>query len=175
MKYITTIILIGIFSCNSNKWSDRNETHEKLISDYLDSLSNKSLGESFLAENFMHYGPMIIDSIGRAEWIQLGEFSIKEDFYLMKVDKYSIHSKNIKEGKMKGDWVFVWGKLTGKFLADKPVITVWYNWSFKIENNKIVEERVTYDNLDVLRQEGFKLDLKPDSIYTAITRDSTIF
>jgi hypothetical protein len=173
MRYpiLITTVLIGLYACNTNDNSDRNPSNEQLVINYIDSLSKMSLGETFMGTNYMHYGPGITDSLTKQEWLKLSKVSLNEDFYLMRFEKYSIYSQTIKDGKMKGDWVLVWGKLTGRFLADRPIITIWYSWNFKIENNKIIEERVIFDNLDVLKQEGYKINIEYDSMYTVIMEE----
>jgi ketosteroid isomerase-like protein len=161
-------IAIGIVSCTPNENTvQRNPGNEALVQKYFDAVLKGDITtmESLLADNYKEYGPAVKDSINRvtslAEWTKT-----YEGFSSIEYDRYAILSSTVPEGRVKGDWVFDWGRVTANY-KNGDQVTFDGHWVFKIENGKIVQQNNFYNVADILGQLKYTFTPPSDTTQTA--------
>lgn len=165
---ILIAIVIGIASCTSNEnMVQRNPANEAIVQKYFDAVLKGDLAgmEALLADNYVEYGPAVKDSMDRATSIAEWKKSW-EGFSSIEYDRYAMLSSNVPEGRVKGDWVFDWGRITANYKNGKQV-TFDGHWVFKIENGKIAQQNNFYNVADILGQMNYTFTPPSDSTQTA--------
>ncbi len=161
------IVFIGILSflgsCrNANQKASGNIA---LIEKYVESVENldHDLMDSFLAEDYMGYGPSANDSIDKSGAVESWKNNVEELYE--KIDYRSSRSvaMSIPDGENKGHWVSNWSQLEITYKEDGEKVTIWANTVYKIEGDKISKSYTFYNEADVLEQLGYVF-VNPDNL-----------
>ena len=156
----TIFLLCGLIGCGPVQNQDRNPANEAMVMKYFDAQLKPDFEsmEEFLSDDFKEFGPAVIDSIDRATSIANWRKNWEEQFSSITYDRYGILSTTVEEGRVAGDWVLDWGKVTVKFKNGKPSYTVWFHAALRVKNGKINRQRNFYDSGDVMSQQGFTFE-----------------
>ena len=165
---ILIAIAIGIVSCTPNENTvQRNPDNEAIVQKYFDAVLKGDITtlESLLADNYKEYGPAVSDSMNRET--SLNEWKKSwEQFSTITYDRYAILSSTVPEGRVKGDWVFDWGRVTANY-KNGDQVKFDGHWVFKIANGKIVQQNNFYNVADILGQLKYTFTPPSDSTETA--------
>ena len=182
MKQFALFILIAgcLMSCNSSDKNTSTDTavvaekapvSDKLKDDNM-ALVNKYLSAiedhdtvtmaSLLSANYKGYGPSIGDSAGKREILENWKYNFDHFYASIKYTRYQNSASTIAENNdaEAGDWVSNWAYCTIKYKDGKGPIYLWVNSVYRIENGKIMQSRVFYNEADWLRQLGYTF-MKP--------------
>jgi hypothetical protein len=155
---VFSLISLSLFACTST--ADKKEKANLAIAQkYMEAVetSNVLLMDSLLADNYMGYGPSVIDSTNKEEAISSWEFNTENLYESIEYTRHTELAVTIKEGRAKGDWVLNWALLTIKYKDGRGPVQVWVNIVYLIENGKIAMSRTFYNEADVLRQLNFTI------------------
>lgn len=155
LKLLFTTILIS--SCTAGiDFSDDAEEKFNLVDQYFKAIEKKdvSIMEEVLADGFISYGPGLKNTVNKKQNIEGWKKSWEERIVSTRYKRKLNDLVTIEKGGMKGDWVSEWGEVTTLY-KDGKTIKFWFNGLYKIEENKITEARVVFDNVDVLTQLGY--------------------
>lgn len=161
-------IAISIVSCSTNENTvQRSPDNEALVQKYFDNVLKGDLTamEGLLADNYKEYGPAVKDSMDRATSIAEWKKSF-EEFSSVEYDRYAILSTTVPEGRVAGDWVFDWGRVTVNYKNGKQVKFDGH-WVFKVKDGKIIQQNNFYNVADILGQLNYTFTPPSDSTQTA--------
>lgn len=154
-------VLFALMGCdNHEKNGHTNLINEAIVMKYFEAAikSDFESMEEFLSEDFKQLGPAIKDSVDRATQVANWRKSWEEEFSSIAYDRFGILSTTVAEGRVAGDWVLDWGKLTINYKNGKPSVTVWFHAALRLKNGKINRQRNFYDTGDVMSQQGFSFE-----------------
>ena len=151
------VVLFGLMSCTHENPDQRNPNNEAMVMKYFEAAlkPNFESMEEFLSEDFKELGPAVKDSVDRTTFLANWRKSWEEDFSSITYDRFGILSTTVAEGRVAGDWVLDWGKLTINYKNGKPSFTVWFHAALRVKNGKINRQRNFYDTGDIMSQQGF--------------------
>ena len=107
-----------------------------------------------LAANYRSYGPGAHDSANAEQWLAMWS----ERYKMQQDRKMTVHaslSTQVKEGPLKGDWVMLWFDYSALSVKEGKTITVPVQLTVKVDNGKVVQERIYYDGLSPLISLGW--------------------
>lgn len=159
MKKILILLafVLMIVSCNQ---SAHNNANAKLIDNYVKAVENLDYETmaSFLAEDYMGYGPRINDSINKTDVLTSWKFNSKNIYESIEYEKSRSIGIAVPDGENQGDWVSNWAQLNIVFKSDKSEVTVWANTIYQIEDGKISKSYTFYNEADILQQLGYSFN-----------------
>ncbi|GAA4399187.1 hypothetical protein GCM10023187_10650 [Nibrella viscosa] len=102
-----------------------------------------------LAANYRSYGPGARDSANVDQWLGIWSerYKMQQD---RKITVYASLATRVKEGPLKGDWVMLWFDYSALSVSEGKPVTVPVQLTVKVDNGKIVQERMYYDGLSPL-------------------------
>ena len=160
-------IAIGIISCSPSNENtvQRSPENEAVVKKYLDAVitGDTSAIEGFLADNYMSYGPKIIDSADRAKVVADYKTNWRTNWSSVEYSRYTMLSANIPDGPAPGDWVLDWGRVTVNSKNNSPSFTVDLHIAFRMKDGKVVQEVSFFNEADIFRQMGFTFVPPADS------------
>ncbi|MCP9756873.1 nuclear transport factor 2 family protein [Lacihabitans sp. CCS-44] len=115
---------------------------------YLASLLNGDGGEAekMVTANFMAYGPAASDSATfaqvKTQWANNGTSRTKQDAGI-----FASSCLTVTEGPLVGDWVSLWGTYVANDNKTGKDIKVPWHSVFKIDDGKIRQTNIWFDNL----------------------------
>ncbi len=128
--------------------SENDSANIAMVKGYLASLVNGDGGEAakLVTDNFMAYGPAASDSATfaqvKTQWANNGTTRTKQDAGI-----FVSTGLTVTEGPLIGDWVNVWGTyVANDNKTGKDVKVPWHS-VFKIDNGKIRQSNIWFDNL----------------------------
>jgi hypothetical protein len=135
-----------------------------LVNKYLaavESLDTAAMS-ALMADNYKGYGPSIGDSAGKREILENWKYNFDHFYASIKYTRYQNSASTLAENNNAepGDWVSNWAYCTIKYKDGKGPIYLWVNSVYRIENGKIMQSRVFYNEADWLRQLGYTF-MKP--------------
>lgn len=150
------VLLLGLVGCAPVQNQDRNPANEAMVMKYSEAELKPDFDalEDFLSEDYKEFGPAVKDSVDRVTSLANRRKSW-EDFSEVTYDRYGILSTTVEKGRVAGDWVLDWGKLTIQYKNGRPSVTIWYHAALKIRNGKICRQRKFYDAADMMSQQGY--------------------
>ncbi len=110
-----------------------------------------------LADQFIQFGPATKDSVARPVFLVDWKNAWDEEYSSMSYDRYAMLTKTVKEGRVAGDWVLDWGKLTMNHKNGKPSVTIWFHTALRIKDKKIERQRIFFDMADLMTQQGYTI------------------
>jgi hypothetical protein len=116
--------------------------------------------DSLLADNYVGYGPSVGDSVNKQEALANWKYNAENLYESIKYTRYQniAVTTTEKDEADPGNWVSNWAYLTIKYKDGRGPVNVWVNATYKIENGKIARSRTFYNEADVLRQLGYKIE-----------------
>lgn len=156
MKYSFLILtLLALVSCSMP--DNNSEENVRLVNAYTASVENLEYQkmESFLADDYMGYGPSIQDSISKNDAIENWKYVVENLYSSIKYERNRSVAVSIPEGENEGEWVSNWAELTIKYKNTPETVVIWSNTIYKIKNGKIVRSYTFYNEADVYRQLGY--------------------
>ncbi len=155
----SAFVIICLLRCAPAEYEVPNAENQALGLKYFDAMIKGDVATmtDLVADNFMQVGPGTKDSVARPAMLVNWKLAWEQDYTSMSYDRYAILTKTVKEGRVAGDWVLDWGKLTMNYKNGKPSITVWYHSAMRIKNGKIERQRIFFDVADLLTQQGFTI------------------
>lgn len=166
---IISISVFGLTLCTKENENAMvgNPENEALVQKYLNAIvtgDTNAIG-GFMSENFVSHGPGINDSANFSSTVAEYKKNWKA-WSSIDFDRYIMLSHTVKEGRLAGDWVMDWARITVHY-KNKSTVTINWHGVYKVENGKIVEEDVFYDVADILRQQGYTFVPPVDSTKTS--------
>lgn len=164
MKKLTilTVLSFLLFSCNwdSKKKEKQGLAIAKLYMQAVEKGNIKTM-DSLLATDYVGYGPSVGDSVNKTTALAGWKYNTENLYESIKYTRFQNIAVRVEEGQQAeaGDWVCNWAYLTIKYKDRKEPVHLWVNATYKIENGKIVRSRTFYNEADVLRQLGYKIEL----------------
>ena len=155
MKKLLVVLGIWLAGCASTEnHLQRTPQNEMLIMQFVDASIKGDFDEmrSLLADSFKLYGPALGDSTDAGGMIARDRKAWTEDFSSIAYDRYAILSVSMKEGRVKGDWVLDWGKVTFNYKNGRTPVTFWYHCASRVKSGKIEIQRIFYDGVDIANQ-----------------------
>ncbi len=155
------VVLFGLMGCYTHeKNGHTNLVNEAMAMKYFEAAIKPDFEtmEEFLSEDFKQLGPAVKDSVDRAAHIANWHKSWEEEFNSITYDRFGILSTTVAEGRVAGDWVLDWGKLTINYKNGRPSFTVWFHAALRVKDGKINRQRNFYDTGDVMSQQGFTFE-----------------
>jgi limonene-1,2-epoxide hydrolase len=144
--------------------SKRSEENITLVNKYFAAIENHDTAamSSLMADNYKGYGPSIGDSAGKLEILENWKYNFDHFYATIKYDRFQNIATSITENNdaEPGDWVSNWAYCSVNYKDKRGPIHLWVNSVFKIENGKILKNRVFYNEADWLRQLGYNF-IKP--------------
>ena len=142
----------------------QSEENLALVNKYFAAIENLDTAamSAVMADDFRGYGPSIGDSAGKSEILENWKYNFDHYFASIKYNRYQNVATTISENKdaEPGEWVSNWAYCSVKYKDGRGPIHIWINSALKIDNGKIVKNRVFYNEADWLRQLGYKF-IKP--------------
>ncbi len=142
----------------------QSEENLALVNKYFAAIENLDTAamSSLLADDYNGYGPSIGDSAGKREILENWKYNFDHYFASIKYERYQNVATTVgaNEQAEPGEWVSNWAYCSVKYKDGRGPIHIWINSALKIENGKIVKNRVFYNEADWLRQLGYKF-IKP--------------
>ncbi len=159
--FLGAFVLTSFLGCTPPAHEVPNVENQALGLKYFDAVAKGDIGTmtDVLADNFMQVGPGTKDSVSRPAMLVNWKQAWDQEYSSMSYDRYAILTKTVKEGRVAGDWVLDWGKLTMNYKNGKPSVTIWYHSAMRIKNGKIERQRIFFDVADVLTQQGYTFSL----------------
>ena len=111
--------------------------------------------ESFLAENYMGFGPSFGDSIGKKQALLNWKSNVENLYEKIEYQKSRNVAVTVTTGDNQGEWVSNWAELYILYKNGRGAVTIWANTIYRIENEKIVKSYTFYNEADALRQLGY--------------------
>jgi len=163
---LAVLILAGLAGCSAPPTDGRNVQNEALALRYVDAMFKGDITSmtELLDEKFMQVGPAAKDSLTRPAMLVSWKQSWDRDYSSLSYDRYAMLSKTVTEGRVAGEWVLDWGKLTMEFKNGNPSVTIWHHMAIRIKDGKINRIRVFFDTGDLLTQQGFIFQPAPDTV-----------
>ena len=132
----------------------------QLVSNYVTALTvtgDQEKARGLVNPTYMAYGPGGADSANIEK--VLTTYQMSQKFQTNRKIQFSAQSFRITSGDMKGDWVSLWGNYTytDTHTPAGQTVTFPYQYTAKVDNGKIVSDRLYFDQLSLLTQFGFKL------------------
>ncbi|GAB1308262.1 hypothetical protein KH5_09450 [Urechidicola sp. KH5] len=148
------IIIIG---CNQPV---NNTANTNLIDNYVQAVEGMDYEKmaSFLADDYMGYGPRIDDSINKSDALISWKFNSQNIYESINYEKSRSVGITVPNGENQGDWVSNWAQLNIVFKNDKSEVTVWANTIYQIEDGKISKSYTFYNEADILQQLGYSFN-----------------
>lgn len=154
-------VAIALASCMTpaSNPDRRNPMNEALAITYIDAVVKGDIKtmEELLTDDYRGYGPGIADSVNKVKEIENWKRNMDSLYVSIKYDRYGTLSTRVDSGRVAGDWVFDWARITLNYKSVEPPVTFWSHAVFRIKDGKINLSRVFYDRHDILRQRGYKL------------------
>jgi hypothetical protein len=152
------ILLLALASCSKSARDTVGEQNKTLVQKYVDAIvkGDTSNLESFLAAQFMGYGPAMKDSSDRQKEIDSFKKNWRDSWSSVKFDRAAIVAFTLPPGeKNPGDWVADWATITVNYKNAAPPVT--FNWHgvSRVKDGKIERIFAFYDVNDILIQQGF--------------------
>lgn len=126
------------------------EADTKVVKDYYTALAAADTikVKSLMGEKFMLYGPSAADSSNAQK--ELLNWAKNYQIQQNRSVTFITHSFTVPEGQFAGNWVGVWGKY--HCTIHDIEISVPFQSTCKVENGKISNIYIYYDNLSVRNQ-----------------------
>jgi hypothetical protein len=158
---LLTAISISLFSCTSSI-EKREKENLAIVKNYKEAVETNNVGkmDSLLADNYMGYGPSVVDSVNKAQALDNWKYNAENLYESLQFSRLQNISKIVGENEESeaGDWVVTWAYLTIKYKDGRGPVNIWVNVEYKIENGKIAQSRTFYDEADVLRQLNYTIE-----------------
>ncbi|GAB3326251.1 hypothetical protein ACFQT0_13615 [Hymenobacter humi] len=127
----------------------------KVVSDYINMMvaGDAAKAQLLLASNYKGYGPSAADSFNTEKVMS----NWKQTYATQMNRKLSFvyETFRVKSGKLKGNWVSIWGDYSFTQNGKKAGFPVQY--TAHVTNGKIDADRIYYDRLFVLQTLGYKV------------------
>jgi hypothetical protein len=138
-----------IFALTGN--ADKNV---QLLNNYLDALlaGNLTVARSYLATDFVEYGPAMNDSSTQAQVIQNWEMANRQRSDESITDRQTVSIK-AKNGPARGEWVMGWG--TYHWKENGTMIHLPFQVTALVNDNKIQKAIMYYDRSGVMTKLGY--------------------
>ncbi len=129
----------------------------ELLGNYIDALlaGNMSVARSYLASDYMEYGPTAIDSMNQDQVMQSWEIANRQRSDESLSDRRMLSVK-AKSGPDKGDWVMGWGVYHWSENNGAAKISLPFQVTALVEDNKIKKANFYYDRSSVRDKLGYR-------------------
>ena len=170
-KYFTMkkLLLMGAFvvylfsSCGS---SDQNSAANiALVEGYVNAVQklDYDLMDTFLADDYMGYGPSVADSINKADAVAQWQEHVDKLYKKIEYKESRCIAVTVPDGENQGEWVSNWAELEITFKENENPVTIMANTVYKIDNGKISKSFTFYNEADALEQLGY-IFFNPDNL-----------
>ncbi|MFK7834216.1 MAG: nuclear transport factor 2 family protein [Winogradskyella sp.] len=167
MKTLKTLVLVAILclgqiamaqDTNFNDTVKLNPTANedlKVVTDYMDALMTNDMKKvgRLLADTYVGNGPSTDDKQTKAE--QIASWTETHKVRTNNKNSYVVNTWRVLSGDYKGDWVSVWGDYS--YTENGKDVKLTYQFTANIEDGKIQNSIIYYDNLAIAKQMGYEL------------------
>ena len=160
---LTSFFALFLVACGSN--DDKATRNIAIVDGYVNAVQqlDYNLMETFLADNYMGYGPSATDSISKADASASWKKNVEELYQKIDYKKSRSLAVSVEEGENQGDWVSNWAQLEITYKKGGEKVTVLTNTIYMIEGEKISKSFTFYNEADVLEQLGYVF-INPDNL-----------
>ena len=116
---------------------------------------NHDLMDEFLSDDYMGYGPSVMDSINKADAVVQWRSNVDMIYEKIEYKQSRSIAVTVPDGKNSGEWVSNWANLLITFKGNGEQVTIMANTIYKIEEDKISRSYTFYNEADALEQLGY--------------------
>lgn len=153
---LSGLIAATIAGCSSP--TNQEQENMALVESYIEAVENLDYEamNSLLADNYIGYGPDYGDSVTREAAVENWKYVADNIYDKIDYRKSTNVAMKVPSGRGEGDWVANWSELYIRYKSGREV-TIWANNVYKIEEGKIARSLSFYNEMDALRQLGFRV------------------
>lgn len=158
MKKILLLTAFIIFLCSScSNEVDNDAKNIAIVDGYVNAVQklDYSLMDTFLADNYIGYGPSANDSINKSNAANQWKSNVDLVYEKIEYKKSRSIAVTVPDGENAGEWVANWALLEITFKDSKEKVTILANTVYKIEEDKISKSYTFYNEADALEQLGY--------------------
>jgi len=157
VRLILSILLIStFFACFSPDQKEKERI--ALVERYNEAVENLDYQtmHDCLADNYLGMGPNYGDSVTKDAALENWKYVAEHIYDKIDYRKSVNVAMTIPSGENQGDWVSNWAELHIRYKSGREVI-LWANSVYKIEEGKIARSLTFYNEMDALRQLGYRV------------------
>ena len=153
---LSVLLLAAIAACSSPGNKERENI--SIVERYIEAVENLNYQEmsSLLSEDYMGFGPNYGDSVTREAAVENWKYVAEDVYDSINYRKSNNIAMTVVSGNARGDWVSNWSELYIRFQSGMEVM-LWTNSVYKIEDGKIARSLTFYNEMDALRQLGYRI------------------
>ena len=153
---LSGLLIAAMAACSSP--TNKEKENIAIVERYIEAVENLDYQtmSSLLSEEYMGFGPSYGDSITREAALENWKYEADNIYDKIEYRKSTNVAMKVSSGRGKGDWVANWAEL---YIRDKSgrEVTIWANNVYKIDEGKISRSLSFYNEMDALRQLGFRV------------------
>lgn len=148
--------IVFLYSSCSNE-VDNDAKNIAIVDGYVNAVQklDYSLMDTFLADNYIGYGPSANDSINKSNAANQWKSNVDLVYEKIEYKKSRSIAVTVPDGENAGEWVANWALLEITFKDSKEKVTILANTVYKIEEDKISKSYTFYNEADALEQLGY--------------------
>lgn len=157
------ILSLFLISCNSaNQNAEKNIA---IVDGYVNAVQqlDYDLMDNFLSEDYIGYGPSVMDSINKAAAVVQWRSNVEMIYEKIEYKQSRSLAVTVPDGENQGEWVSNWANLQITFKGNGEQVTIMANTVYKIEDDKISRTYTFYNEADALEQMGY-IFFNPDNL-----------
>ena len=157
------ILSLFLISCNSaNQNAEKNIA---IVDGYVNAVQqlDYDLMDNFLSEDYIGYGPSVMDSINKAAAVVQWKSNVEMIYEKIEYKQSRSLAVTVPDGENQGEWVSNWANLQITFKGNGEQVTIMANTVYKIEDDKISRTYTFYNEADALEQMGY-IFFNPDNL-----------
>ncbi len=157
------ILSLFLISCNSaNQNAEKNIA---IVDGYVNAVQqlDYDLMDNFLSEDYMGFGPSVMDSINKAAAVVQWRSNVEMIYEKIEYKQSRSLAVTVPDGENQGEWVSNWANLQITFKGNGEQVTIMANTVYKIEDDKISRTYTFYNEADALEQMGY-IFFNPDNL-----------
>ena len=153
---LSGLIIAAIAGCSSP--ADKEKENIALVDRYIEAVENLDYQtmSSLLADDYIGYGPDYGDSITREAAVENWKYVADNIYDKIDYRKSNNVAMRVTARGEEGDWVSNWSELYIRYKNGREVM-LWANCVYQIKDGKISKTLTFYNEMDALRQLGFRV------------------
>ena len=153
---LSGLLIAAIVACSSP--TNKEKENIAIVERYIEAVENldyQTMG-SLLSDNYMGFGPDYGDSVTREAAVENWKYVAEGIYDRIDYRKSNNVAMTVTSGNGKGNWVSNWSELYIRYKSGREVM-LWTNSVYKIEEGKIARSLTFYNEMDALRQLGYRI------------------
>jgi len=153
---LSGLMIAAIAGCSSP--TNKEKENIAIVESYIEAVENLDYQtmNSLLAEDYMGFGPDYGDSVTREAAVENWKYVADNIYDKIDYRKSNNVAMTVTTRGEEGDWVSNWSELYIRYKSGREVM-LWSNSVYMIEEGKIVRSLTFYNEMDALRQLGFRV------------------